>query len=829
MLHIQDNLYRFRQIQYFDLVNGQPEARDWNVSAAIYRKRDNLFVQSVFMGRVDETPVAYTNPDCTYDKIATDRIVYSTLMELDPDLYSDPQGYYIVWERCCRNNVITNIKQPWQTGQTFYMEFPPIVKDGAPFINSSPQLFPPLSDYGCVDRLYYVDFRGTDPDGDSLAYKLVTPLNTHTADALPDPTPAPHPFVSWADGIGDDNQIPGNPSLNIDSEGFLRVVPSEEGLFVFSVLCEEYRDGEKIGEVRRDFQLFVLDCPDPGTKPVLKAKAPGSADFSDELALVRLSAADDRCFDFMVLDRDGGERVNLRALPVNFNEDISDILSISQGVIQQAGDTLKFQVCLSECPPTPGVPFAIDIVAYDNTCPLPLMDTIRIMVDLEVPANSPPEFVIPTAPVVNMVEELGSVVTLNLKASDADGDSLTYAVVGNDFELDSLDIDVVPTYNADGTLDLQLRWDTDCAKNAYGAEDEFQFIFYVDDVDKCGIDNRDSVIVNIQLQQAPNASPVVTVNGQSEDGIYTVVLDEPVDWTIEAKDADTDDLVTLRMITADFSATQYDMKFSTTSGTGTASGPFTWSVDCNRIDLDRKDVFAVWFVAEDADYCNIPSGDTVQAIFQVLPPTNRAPVLTENTSSFSRNDTIYLHAGERLNLNLLGEDADGDFVQLSMINGQPVVDRFDASFQAAEGQGMAGTALDWQTDCSALNPNFLPAYYNFTFLLEDFKCLVPLSDTLSATVVVSDRDVNYDFMPPNAFTPNGIDDFNEYFHIPTLPPDNCQSRFEKFVVYNRQGKEIFQSAEKSFQWHGGEFPSGVYFYALIYTHRTWKGTISLLR
>ncbi len=114
---------------------------------------------------------------------------------LDPILsdsrFNDPQGYYIVWERCCRNYAITNIysENPdvssRAAGQTFYLEFPPVVKNGQPFYNSSPRLFPPLNDYACPRKPYYVDFAGIDDDGDSLVYSLVTPLTTHSILALP--------------------------------------------------------------------------------------------------------------------------------------------------------------------------------------------------------------------------------------------------------------------------------------------------------------------------------------------------------------------------------------------------------------------------------------------------------------------------------------------------------------------------------------------------------------------------------------------------------------------------------------------------------------------
>ena len=42
---------------------------------------------------------------------------------------------------------------------TYTLQFPPIVdSSGSPFVNSSPKLFPPLSDYACVNQLFYIDF-----------------------------------------------------------------------------------------------------------------------------------------------------------------------------------------------------------------------------------------------------------------------------------------------------------------------------------------------------------------------------------------------------------------------------------------------------------------------------------------------------------------------------------------------------------------------------------------------------------------------------------------------------------------------------------------------
>src|SRR5690349_2044898 len=189
ILYVSGNRYRINLILYFDELNGAAGARDPSVDARIFRKRDNAVMMNVFLPFSSQTPVNYTQPACSHGEVVTSKIIYTTVVTLSPQQYSDAQGYYLAWERCCRNYNITNIYSDNPllggnyAGQTFYLEFPPVVKDGQPFINSSPQLFPPLNDYGCPRRPYYVDFAGTDKDGDSLVYSIVTPLNTKTADA----------------------------------------------------------------------------------------------------------------------------------------------------------------------------------------------------------------------------------------------------------------------------------------------------------------------------------------------------------------------------------------------------------------------------------------------------------------------------------------------------------------------------------------------------------------------------------------------------------------------------------------------------------------------
>jgi hypothetical protein len=274
LLWISGNTYRVNMILYYDDLLGETGG-DASVTIRFFRKRDNaIILNELILFPISDTPVEYFQPDCSDGSIETGKVIYTTTVTLSPAIYNDPDGYYMAWERCCRNYVINNIYSENPNaggtriaGQTFYLEFPPVVKNGVPFINSSPQLFPPLSDYACPNRRYYVDFAGTDPDGDSLVYTIVTPLSTIEVSALPSsgfPHAGPYPEIQWKPGFSLNNIMNGNPDLAISSDGLLTVTPSplSIGLYVFAIKCEEFRGGVKIGEVRRDFQMLVQDaCP----------------------------------------------------------------------------------------------------------------------------------------------------------------------------------------------------------------------------------------------------------------------------------------------------------------------------------------------------------------------------------------------------------------------------------------------------------------------------------------------------------------------------------------------------------------------------------------
>jgi hypothetical protein len=147
----------------------------------------------------------------------------------------------------------------------FYLEFPPLSVR-----NSSPEIVAPNGQYICINRPFSMPMSATDADGDELRYSLVTPMRGTTSpgvtigDSL---SKSSYPLVTWSNGIGLSNVIPGSKPLAIDATGKLTVTANALGLYVFTVQCEEFRNGNRIGLVRRDFQLLVIDCNDDQPEP----------------------------------------------------------------------------------------------------------------------------------------------------------------------------------------------------------------------------------------------------------------------------------------------------------------------------------------------------------------------------------------------------------------------------------------------------------------------------------------------------------------------------------------------------------------------------------
>lgn len=273
-------VYDLELIMFFDDIHADDGLIDTDLTIYLdaFDKATNQMVETFSLSQIDKkTFVIDDTVGCSV--LGTRIIRYKASVTLSPDLFSSPDGYYITWQRCCRNQGIKNIYEPDDIGNAFYLEIPSVKSvDGSDFINSTPHFGTPNKEILCKFVNQHIDFSATDADEDSLVYSLVHPFAGHGSlnyGASPSGMPAPYPLVTFAYGYSIDSMIPGEPSLAIDSAtGILSVVPNEEGLFAFAIQVEEFRGGKRIGLTRRDFQILVLDCTDSIPMPCYETYHP---------------------------------------------------------------------------------------------------------------------------------------------------------------------------------------------------------------------------------------------------------------------------------------------------------------------------------------------------------------------------------------------------------------------------------------------------------------------------------------------------------------------------------------------------------------------------
>ncbi len=263
--------FRLTVNQYWDEVgiarNNNTPNYETALTVYVFNLRTRQRVDQFILQQQDKQPLTYRNEACAQTAgLRTSEVHYTADVQFDVNRYTDPAGYYVVWERCCRNAAIDNILNPNQMGQVFYLEFPAMIQNGRNFTNSAPDFSLPNGEYVCLNRPFALDFGATDKDGDALSYRFITPWSGYTGPALGMSTNdgtshASYPTVTWKPGFSEQSIIPGPSPLAIDVRtGRISVIAGQQGLFVFSVEVTESRNGQPIGRVHRDFQLLVVDC-----------------------------------------------------------------------------------------------------------------------------------------------------------------------------------------------------------------------------------------------------------------------------------------------------------------------------------------------------------------------------------------------------------------------------------------------------------------------------------------------------------------------------------------------------------------------------------------
>jgi len=248
---------------------------DFDVLAefGVYVKQDNQDWESYQV--VDNVPITEVLEisaldDPCKDEILSQLIIESGIYNFQITLETGPFTYLVAHQRCCRNLTITNIMNPGETGAVFDIIITP---EAMKRTNSSPVFneFPPI--FVCLGFDFDFDHKAIDVEGDSLVYKLCTPIvsGTNTSNpppiccdcVKPDPATCTPNFeeVIYTPGFNKENPVGGDPQIRINSRtGHISGIPNVLGSFVVGICVDEYRDGVQIGSYRRDFEFNVETC-----------------------------------------------------------------------------------------------------------------------------------------------------------------------------------------------------------------------------------------------------------------------------------------------------------------------------------------------------------------------------------------------------------------------------------------------------------------------------------------------------------------------------------------------------------------------------------------
>ncbi len=364
------NTFDIQLTLFRDCSNPNGAQFDQSINLAIYDKGTNALATSVIL-TLDQSsinPIVLSGNGCSPPpSVCLESGNYHETVVI-PD---NPNGYYLVWERCCRNNTIINIVSPQSTGLTFYAEIPdPALHSSSPVFNSPP------APYTCESQFFEFGFQATDADGDSLVYELSDPLDGgHTSTMNSNPfangsgggqIPLPGPFIPivWQNTYSLNN-ICGSPNPLVinSSTGLVQGTPDNIGIYAMAVTVYEYRNGVRIGLVRREIEFTSISC-NGNTAPNI---SPSIADKNYEIY-----ATDTLCFEVNASDVNGDSIYLVRTGEVFENTSLTSINAPFAIGNDTAGiDSIFTTFCWTpSCDQVRDSAYLVTYIIKDNGCPL---------------------------------------------------------------------------------------------------------------------------------------------------------------------------------------------------------------------------------------------------------------------------------------------------------------------------------------------------------------------------------------------------------------------------------------------------------------------------
>ena len=259
--------YAFTLKMYRDCSDPTGAGFDFSAPISIYKGNSQTPITTLFLNPDQITPLEpEINDPCLIlpPNICVQEGIYSFTYTFAD--WPSTESYHLSYQRCCRNATITNIVQPGDTGATFTVEIKP---ESQALCNNSPTFdnFPPI--VICAGQPIDFHHAATDLEGDQLIYELCAPLKgggtfggNGCNGIAPNPAcPPPYDAVDYFPPYTPLNPLGGNPPMTIDAvTGLLTGTPVLLGQYVVGVCVKEFRNGQLLSVIQRDFQFNVASC-----------------------------------------------------------------------------------------------------------------------------------------------------------------------------------------------------------------------------------------------------------------------------------------------------------------------------------------------------------------------------------------------------------------------------------------------------------------------------------------------------------------------------------------------------------------------------------------
>ena len=294
--------------------------------------------------------------------VAADVCIREGFYEAFVNLPMNFGGYWLYYDRCCRNDAVVNL--PPQQGVGFTTFIPsPLVVNSSPFFNAPP------TPYICAGDTATFLNTAVDPDGDLLVFSFITPLRGYSSAANPNPgvggnpnpLPWPVPPVTYSATYNVNQPFgPGSYAFINGATGLTQYYAQNSGQYVIAVEIREYRDGNLIGITRRDLQILVINCP-PNPAPNITANGSGETIFE-------VNEGEQICFPVTVSDQNGDSLILSSAGEVFDPLFVDPVATINTPLVGEG--LVQADFCwFTDCEQGRENAYFFSATATDNGCP----------------------------------------------------------------------------------------------------------------------------------------------------------------------------------------------------------------------------------------------------------------------------------------------------------------------------------------------------------------------------------------------------------------------------------------------------------------------------